>query len=213
MTTLTKKSYDIVINDGANVKAASVEGYVFELSTPRKKWTLGARRKGSKWTVDDLATGLSAFPQAMVFATRKAAIEYVESTPVMAALDGVMASRPHACESKAAALKALIDNGRSMSRSEYVVFVSETEKQMTEEAEAARAEEAAVEAAAEVTMSTLRELAAAWGNVLVRQRKEGACIWVVGELNGHEEELAEMGLRHGRSKHYGEGWWMKPQEA
>lgn len=67
----------------------------------------------------------------------------------------------------------------------------------------------ATEVATAVTVETLRELVAGH-NVVVTQKNERSCIWVMGETKPLREELKDAGLRWAPSK---KAWWYKPQAA
>lgn len=63
--------------------------------------------------------------------------------------------------------------------------------------------------AAEVTVETLRALVAGH-NVIVTQKNERSCIWVMGETEPLKEELKNAGLRWATKK---QAWWYKPAAA
>lgn len=80
----------------------------------------------------------------------------------------------------------------------------ETEKP---EVKAPKVEETA---AVEITVEKIREMFEGEG-IAVNQAREGACIWVNGNLKGRRKELKELGFKQGNSKKFGKGMWVKPQ--
>lgn len=65
-------------------------------------------------------------------------------------------------------------------------------------------------AAVEITVDFIRSKFEGEG-IAVNQAREGACIWVNGNLKGRKDELKEMGFKYGKSRKFGKGWWVKPQ--
>lgn len=210
MTILKREPFFICnINDMA--KAEKVEGYTFEVEVhDGMKWPLGTNKDGhGHWHLTDILTGLHV---AGPTRTRLECVELAESERMKEKMWSYYDGNTELYLAKSEVFQMLVA-GKRMTHGEYIVAVNEIEAMKREEhryEEEDPATEVATETAV-VTLEAMREKG--WPDVLVRQRNEGACIWVVGALEGYEEELAEMGFRPGRSKHYGEGWWMRPQEA
>jgi len=210
MTTFKREAFHICsIDDTA--RAVLVDGYTFEVEIhDGMKWACGTHKdERGRWHLTDVVTGLLV---AGGMRTRRECVEYAESESMRFRMWNYFDSNTELYMAKAEVFQMLVA-GTSMSYGEYLVAVNEIAAMKREENRYGE-EEPVAEVATETAVVTLEAMKEkGWEDVLVRQRNEGACIWVCGALEAHEEELAEMGFRRGRSKYYGEGWWAKPTMA
>lgn len=209
MTTLNRESFPICMTND-NARAVMVTGYTFDVEMPTgMKWAMGTYKNGNRWVLVDIVTGLT---MGITTPTRRECVERAESDEMKASLLRYYLENTETYIAKAEVFRKLV-GGETMRYSEYVVTIDEIAAMKREE-HRYEDEQPVVDAAAETAVVTLEFMKAKeWPEVLVRQRKEGSCIWVVGNLEGHEDELVELGFKPGRSKHYGRGWWAMPQEA
>jgi len=217
MTTFKKEQFHICAATHDGIVAKAVDGYTFTVPMNGEEIGFGVRKdECGKWNVFDLLTGRLV---NQGFRTRTEAVAHVADEPHRTFLESRYENEILTLKARAAVLIDLIA-GCVMSRSEYVLAVDEYEKRFREEEEERMAAEmmarSTASVAAETSVVTLADMKAKaleWGEVLVRQKREGACIWVTGALEGHADELKELGFRPGRSKEYGRGYWLKPVEA
>ena len=141
--------------------------------------------------------------------TRRECIEKAESEEMKAKVFEYYIENTDLYLAKSDVFKRLVD-GETIDMSTYNVMVSELAAMRREAREAEQVAEVAAEAVV-VTLASMKEKA--WPDVLVQQKREGACIWVTGSVAEHADELKELGFRPGRSKDYGRGYWLKPVEA
>lgn len=210
MTTLNRESF-YICKTSDTARAVTVTGYTFDVEVREGlAWAFGTYKDESGfWHLTDIVTGLSVCGPTR---TRRESVELAESAEMKARMWNYYDENTEVYMAKAEVFEKLVA-GEVMRYSEYVVTVSELAAMKREERRYEE-EQPVVEAAAETAVVTLESMKAKeWPEVLVRQRKEGSCIWVVGNLEGHEDELVELGFKPGRSKHYGRGWWAMPQEA
>lgn len=207
MTTLTREQF-YVCRTSDKAMAVKVDGYKFEVEVrPEMPWPFGTYKDDSgRWQLVDAMTGLSV---CGTMRTRRECIEMAESDAMKQRLFDYYIEHTETYLAKAEVLTMLI-SGVPVTYSEYVVTIDEIAAMKREAAEAEQVAEVAAEAVV-VTLASMKEKA--WPDVLVQQKREGACIWVTGSVAEHTEELKELGFRPGRSKEYGRGWWLKPVEA
>ena len=206
MTTLNRAEF-FVCKTADVVKAIKVEGYTFDVKVrDGLDWAYGTYKEAHRrWHLVDAVTGLAVTGP---MSTRRECVEYAESNAAKERMWRYYDEHTELYRAKAEVFRRLVA-GDVMTYGVYVVAVAELEAMMREERR--YEEEPVVEAAAETAVVTLEDMKAkGWTDVLVRQRNEGSCIWVVGDLDEHKDELVELGFKQGRSKYYGEGWWAKP---
>lgn len=207
MATLKREAF-FIINITDTAKAVKVDGYTFEVEVhDGLKWAYGVNKdRGGKWHLTDIITGLHVRGPIQ---TRRECVEVAESESLKTKMWEYYRDNTEVHLAKAEVFRMLVA-GQVMSHGEYIVTVDEIAAMKRESAETEEVVETAAEVAV-VTLESMKELA--WPDTLVQQKREGACIWVTGNVAEHADELKEMGFRPGRSKEYGRGWWLKPQVA
>jgi len=214
---MNRAEFAVLKNNGDTVYATTVLGYTFVMFAENDAWAMGVCKEGRQWKLFDTLTGTN-LASTMRFTTRREALEYAEGEELTSALAAAFGDDDASYLARIKAFEKVREVG-PMRYGEYLVLVSESAAMMREgiidpesvrQAMPTEGEANLPEAAAEITLETMKAAVLGWENVAVTQEKPHKLIWIHGATGEHVDELVALGFRRSKDKM---GWWIKPTAA